>query len=405
MAFEWGNQHGLSACSGAEVHLLGDGTFAIRVMYLSLHKSHIQIDRKKEYTVSLEQLASIELNGPIALTLTGKGVLIKKTAKLESVTEQSLRQLFPGFKLAEFYVQHFSSGDHSFIALIRQEIADPILKAIRKHGGKILVFSLGPFAAAQVMPLLNHYGTHLDFDGHQVILDEQKNWLDYSYTTGAGTAFQLKLGIEPIPQQYLLAYASAFQLILNERLDLVGVGDQQMEEELAELLSKLKFKKNSALSLYSLFALLLVNFLLFSYYNAANQKLAGKAGRQNTQTFDRKKLETAVIEKEKQVNLLGWNHGQHYSFLCDQIGQTVPAAITLNELHINRLAATPITSDKEVQVETGTIKILGQSASIYAINEWIYALKQKPWVKTVQLQKYTVDQQQDLPVFTIRLNY
>ena len=255
------------------------------------------------------------------------------------------------------------------------------------------------------MPLLNSYGDQLGFDGHQLLFNEEQHWVDYQYTPGSGREFELKIDIEPIPQQFLLAYAAAFQLILNEKLDLIGVVDQQAQQALTELLAKLKFKKNSSLALLSLFSLLLVNFLLFSHYNTANQTLASKAGQRSTQSLDRQKLAADVKEKEQQVNLLGWNHGQRYAFLLDQIGQTLPPAVTLNELQINQTGSTRSTAEKEMPIATGTIKILGQSASTYAVNDWLYALKKLRWIKAVHLEKYGAGQQQEVPVFTIKLNY
>ena len=405
MDFEWSARHGISACSGAEVNIVGDGTFAIRVLDLSLRKNQLQVDRKKEYKLKLEQFGDLPLKGPFALTLTGKGILIKKTARLESITEQQLRQLFPGFTAEEFYVQHFPSGEQSFVAFIRKETVNPILAAFRRQGVQVLVFSLGPFAVDHVLPLLNSYGDQLVFDGHQLLFNEEQQWVDYQYTPGLGREFELKIDIEPIPQQFLLAYAAAFQLILNEKLDLISVIDQQAQQALTELLAKLKFKKNSSLALFSLFSLLLVNFLLFSHYNAANQTLASKAGQRSTQSLDRQKLAADVKEKEQQVNLLGWNHGQRYAFLLDQIGQTLPTAITLNELQINQTGSTRSTAEKEMPIATGTIKILGQSASTYAVNDWLYALKKLRWIKAVHLEKYGAGQQQEVPVFTIKLNY
>jgi hypothetical protein len=183
------------------------------------------------------------------------------------------------------------------------------------------------------------------------------------------------------------------------------VSDEHIEQDLTELLAKLKFKKNGSIILFSLFAFLLINFLLFSYYNSANQALAGKAGQRSNQSLDRQKLEEDVKEKERQVNLLGWNHGQNYAFLCDQIGQTVPSAITLNELSINSGKDKNRAAEQKDLIETGSMRIIGQSASVYVINDWIYALKQKPWVKTVQLEKYGRDDQKGTQVFTLLLNY
>lgn len=405
MDFGAGLQSGITACTGMEISIQANGAFDIRLVELSLQKKLIHIEEKKQFNISLDQVKSVGATGPVAITLTGRGVLIKKTTRLEMVTEQSLRHLFPGFKLEEFYVQHFRSEENSFIAFVRKEIADPVIAAFRKHGARVLMFSLGSFVVDQVIPQLNNYGNHLNFDGHQIVLNESKAWLDYNYLPGTTTGFELKIDIEPISEQFLLAYAAAFQLLLNERIELISVESEEIQKDLIELTAKLKFKRNGVLVLAFFFVLLLLNFLIFSFYNSANQELAGKVGQRSDLFSDRQKLESELKEKETMVKQLGWNHGLTYAYLCDQIGQTVPLAITLNELTLNTLRDNISGSSKKAAVETGTMKIVGQSASVYVINDWIYALKQKSWVKAVQLEKYATDDQKGVQVFTLLLNY
>lgn len=397
-------QNGIADCSGAELNILADGSFAIRVVTLSLQKKLINITSKKEYTATLNDLKKTGIQGPLAITLTGKGVLVKKTARLETITEQNIRQLFPSFKPEEFYVQHFRSAENSFVTFIRKEIADQITGAFKKQDAQVLLLSVGPFVADQVIPQLNHYGGSLNFDGHQLTLTEEKAWLDYTYVAGSVSDFELKIDIEPIPEQLILAYAAAFQLLLHDRLELVAVESAEIKQELQELTAKLKFRKIGTLLLFFFFAALLINFLLFSYYNAANQELAGKVGQRSELFTDRAKLETEVKEKEVQIKQIGWNHGLHYAYLCDQIGQTLPAAVSLTEISTGK-TRDELGSVEKTTRETGRIKITGQSASVYIIHDWIYALKQKPWVKAVQLERYATDDQKGVQVFTLLVSY
>ncbi len=405
MAFGWDRQKGLSSCAGAEVFIKADGTFDVRLLVLSLNHQLVQVGVKKQFNASLDKILAEPLEQPLAVTLTGRGILIKKTAKLELVTEQNLQHLFPNLKLAEFYVQHFVSGAHSFVAIIRREIANAILAAFKRQGAEVMLLSLGPFVADQVVAQFNVYNGELNFDGHQVVLDEEKAWQEYKYTAGATSEFILKIDIEVMPEPFVLAYASAFQLMLQERLDLVEVEAAGLAQPRAEHLAKLRFKRNGLLVLALFFALLLVNFLVFSYYHADNQEMAGRAGQQSSVSINKEKLESDVKEKEAMVNNLGWNKGFPYAYLCDQVGQTVPAAVTLTELTVNNLLATGATLIKENKPEPFSIRIKGQAANVYVINDWMYLLKQKPWVKKVQLEKYVTDEQKQTQVFTLLLNY
>jgi hypothetical protein len=398
-------QNGLMACTGAEVNICADGTFDIRLVKLSMQKKLINIDEKKVYAITLDQFKTIQIPGALAVTFTGKGVLIKKTNRLESLSDQNLRPLFPGFKRDEFYLQHFQSGAFSYITFIRKEIADPVLQALKKQGAAILMLSLGPFAVEHVVPLLNNYQEEIHFDGHQLSLNTAKEWLDYQYLTGSKSSFVLKIDLEPIEQHFLLAYAAAFQLLLNDRLDLIEVEIEAFQNDLTEALAKLKFNKYGAIVLVIFFVLLLLNFLLFSFYHADNQELTGKVGERSDLFSDRQRLTSEIKDNELQVKQVGWNHGYRYAYLCDQIGQTVPAAILLQEMMINSIRDNTSGATQKVGLATGSIRIIGTSASMYLINDWLYALKQKSWVKAVKLERYATDDQKGVQVFTILLTY
>lgn len=391
--------------AGAEINLKSNGSCSIRVVKLSLSKKLIQIESKKEYSGSLAEVLKNDFNGPLALTITGKGLLIKKTARLEQVTEQGLQHLFPQMKLSEFYVQHFPTGAYSFIAIIRKEIIDTIISAFKVKQVDILLLSLGPFVVDQVMPQINSYGAQLTFDGHDITFDGDKNWQEYSFMAGEGSAFPLKIDIESIPEKYLLAYATAFQFILHEQLNLIEVLSTGIKQNLIDYSAKLKFKKHGMQILMFFFILLMLNFLVFSHYNSDNQELMSKAGQKSYVFENRQKLEEDVKIKESTVQKLGWNKGYSYAYLCDQIGQTLPKEIKLEEMQVNSLSGISSGLLKAPQLDNGSMRIKGETSSIYAVNNWIYTLKEKHWVKEVRLEKYMTDDQKGAQIFTLFLSY
>ncbi|RQO69375.1 hypothetical protein DBR43_14915 [Pedobacter sp. KBW06] len=394
-----------AAGTGIEIHLKSDGSCSLRLLKLSLSKKIIQIETKKEYSGSLAEVLKNDLSGPVALTITGKGLLIKKTNRLEQVTEQGLQHLFPQMKLSEFYVQHFPTGASSFIAIIRKEVVDAIISAFKLKSADIVLLSLGPFIVEQVMPQINSYGTQLIFDGHHITFDGDKNWKEYSFAFDAKSGFPLKVDIEPMPENYLLAFAAGFQFMLHEQLNLIEVLSAEIKQNLVDYSAKLKFKKYGMLILVFFFMLLMLNFLVFSYYNSGNQELMSRAGQKSYVFENRQKLEEDVKIKESKVQKLGWNKGYSYAYLCDQIGQTLPKEIMLEEMQINPLSGAVSGLLKVPQPDNGSMRIKGQTSSIYAVNNWIYTLKEKQWVKEVKLEKYMADDQKGTQVFTLLLSY
>lgn len=398
-------QSTLTKCTGAEVQLLQDGSCTVRFVELLRDKKLIEIVKQQEFSGNLAELIKGRVSGPLAISITGKGVLIKKTKRLAQISEQSLQHLFPQMKLSEFYLQHFVGAEFSFITLIRKEIADHILNAFKDLEVSILMLSLGPFVVDQVIPQLNSYGNTLSFDGHQVLFSEDKLWTEYSYHPEANAPFPIKVDIEVIPEQFLLAYATAFQLMLNAQLDPIAVEDTVIQERLQESTAQLKFQKRGTLVLMSFFVLLLVNFLLLSFYNSENEALSSRAGQKSDVVENRQKLEEELKVKERLVQKLGWNKGYRYAYLSDQIGKTLPPGVRLDELQINPLSEIRTGLAGDVPQEFASMRIKGQTKNVNAINDWIYILKEKKWVKALQLEKYAVDDQKQTQVFTIHLTY
>lgn len=405
MDLPFGLHFGLGACAGAEVHLKQDGSYDVRLVMLSLNRKLIRIDEKRCYAGSAAKIADFVFEGPLAITITGKGVLIKKTSRLEMVSAGTLQHLFPTLKLEEFYVQHFPVGMYSYVAIVRREIADAVTSIFNKQGAEVLQLGLGPFVVDQVIPQLNSYGELLKFDGHELVLNEEKEWLEYNYSSAKEEGFFLKIDIETIPQEYLLAYATAFQLILNDKLDVVEASSENIKHNLSLFFAGLKFRFYGTAMIIFFFVLLMINFLVLSLYNSKNEELMSKAGQQSYIFENRANLEKDLKDKEFLVKKLGWNKGYKYSFLCDQIGACLPKELTLDELQINALNHSKTGLLKSAPLELGSMKINGYTNNVYAMNKWIYELKQKSWVKEVKLEKYAADDQHQTQVFTILLRY
>lgn len=415
-----GLQMQLQHATGVEIQVAADGTFLIRVVTVSRAQQQVFITQKQEFKIKGEddktngasslsllkkQLNTIAFKHPIVLTLTGKGILIKKTVRLNSLNLQSIQQVFPAYQAEAYYLQHFQSGELSYLAFIRKELTDPILEAFHNQGTPVLSLSLGPFVVNPVIDQLNCYDAFLNFDGHQIVLTMEKDWQDYTYLPGVMSSYPLKIDIESIAEQFVLAYATAFQLLLHDRLEMIAVPLPALNDALQEYMAKLKFEQGGKLLFLGSFVLLFLNFLLLTYYQSTNQELLTKAGARSNLFADKEQLTADLKEKELQVKQIGWNQGYSYAYLCDQIGQTLPPGILLTVLKINEMQEPGTGLAKKTPAETGHISITGTSPGIYQINDWMYALQQKAWVKKVRLEAYTKDQQQGTEVFTLTLNY
>ncbi len=380
----------LNSCTGVELHILPDGAYDWRVCSVSLAGNSLNIDSKTEVPGDTAAvLKKFPKDKPLALTITGKGVLIRKAPAMEEIGENQLNQVFPNLEADQFYIQNFISGGQSFVSIIRREIIDGLMDVLSAEGLNILLLTIGPFTASHILKQLNTYGQEICFDGHEVQYNKEWEWTEYRYAAGKKSEFPLKIDLESIPEQYLLAYAAAFQLALYPRLAAVSLPVGQAENNLYEFQQKQQFQFRAGCILAVFFVVLLLNFLLFSYYNSANEALLSQVSQSSAGIESLRNTEKEIASNEKLLKELGWSRGVRYAWIADQLGQTVPAGLSLREIAINPLNTVETGRQRREVYDTGKIKIRGEASDPGAVNNWLYLLKGKSWVKGVNLDSFS----------------
>ncbi|WP_423147912.1 hypothetical protein [Rubrolithibacter danxiaensis] len=403
--YEW-----LSFCSGIELNIQGENQYKAKVCSVSVNKSALHIDDKAELEGDLKTIfKKVQGKEAIAVTLTGKGILIKKTDRIEVISQETLSKVFPNLVIENFYIQNFISGDHSFLSIIRKELVDVIFEEALKVGLKVLVISLGPFVVSQVLNQFNNYNDQFIFDGHRINYDTQYQWLEYSYNPDLRSPFPLKIDVETIPETFVLSYATAFQLALFNRLLPVSVESDVTVSALTEFKEEKKFKMRLTGILGAFFFLLLMNFLIFSIYSNKNEELISRVNQSSASIETLKGIEEDIEIKEVQLQDLGWKKGIKYAFLSDQIAQTTPSAVNLVQLAINPVNTVKTTSERREVIDMGSIEIRGRTDNMQAVNNWIYMLKEKKWAQEVLLTSFSPstdsDQEALSQEFTIKIKY
>jgi hypothetical protein len=342
---------------------------------------------------------------PIALNLSGKGILYRQFPGATETGPINFSAVLPHANAEDFYIQYFHSGGSLFVAVIRKTDADKWIGLLREQGFNILMLSLGPFPVKNIVPQLNVYGEELRFNGHIIDRDEELNWRAYRYEESAGALFALKIGIEPISQQLLLPYAAAFQLVLSARLEVVQAQVPEMETALDLVLGDKQFRVKGFLILVCCFLLLLVNFFIFSWLYSANDQLTMEVGRSVRSTRDWQALKDTIRGKEALLTELGWDGGISKSRLISQIGALLPPEITWQEVTVNPVDPSGIRNKRSLQFFNRRMEIRGGCPQIIPVNEWIARIKTKTWVKEIRLESYTYNNELNTGQFTLMITY
>lgn len=387
---------------GVELIIVDENHFSCRFCLVARKDDSLTITHTKLIEGNLPAvIAAIPKKQAIALSLSGKGIIHKNVENVNELDENQLfHQAFPSIEAKDFYVQYLNEGQNAVISVIRKGTVDELLDKLKRAGLNIYMLSLGGLAITQIWPQLNVYDTTVLIDHHSFDLDHNKQLLKYSYGKVRQSKFELKVGQEVIPDEHIVGYATAFQLILHDRLSTVKIKEISINDDWGAYITNEKLKQRSLIFLCALFGLLLLNFLLFSHYNQENAKLSEQLGTQTANSDQMETMKRNVATNERLLKQLNWNAGYNYGFVLNEIGESSPKQLQFLALTMNEYK-----TEQEKLERSPQINIIGSTANLTAVNNWVFVLKEKSWVKSVRLLKYQEDQETGIYQFNLMITY
>jgi hypothetical protein len=391
---------------GISIYIPQDGSMQIRACEIVIKESKLDIKKKLVDIATADDLKKhFAVKALIALNLSGKGILHKQIERIGDVNAANFSLILPNASFEDFYIQNFASGNKSFISIIRKSEADKWIDFITKQGFIPLTLSLGPFPVQNIVSQLNVYEGELIFDGHNIQRNEQTEWLAYHYKESSTAPFTLKIESEQIDEKLVVAYASVFQMVLAANLNIIRANVNSITTKFEDHIATKKIKVKGMLILLVFFALLLINFFLFSWLTSANNKLTDQASVSDQSTNDIQGISEQVNDKEALLKTLGWDGGINKSLLVDQLASLLPAKISWREITINPTDQSTGRAQKLLQFMDGKIRVVGNADRIIPVNEWIARVKTKKWVKNIQLDSYTYNNELNTGQFTVIIDY
>jgi Tfp pilus assembly protein PilN len=396
----------INHAAGVNIHLRQDGAVHIHACSVIANGNQLDIDQKVLDLHSVEGLSKhFQAKTAIALNLSGKGILHKQIEKTEAIDQGNFNKILPNAQIDDFYVQHFLSGNMSFVSVIRKSEADRWINQFIAQGFTLLSLSLGPFPVEHIIPQLNVYESRLQFNGNIIQRDEHSHWTNYRYEETARAPFPLKIESEGIDEKLAIPYAVAFQLILGNQLDIIQAEVPLLNDAYQNKLGDQKLKVNGILVLSVFFVLLLINLVVFSWLNSSNAQLTSRVSRFTQNTSNVQGINEQIKQKETLLQSLGWDGGINKSALIDQLSSLMPEEISLKEIGINPIDLNSSRTQRSLIFFDRRISITGTSGKIIPVNEWMARIKTRPWVKNIQMESYAYSSELNTGQFIITLNY
>jgi hypothetical protein len=396
----------INQASGVSINLRQDGTVSINACSVIAKGNQLDIDKKALDLSGIEDLKKHFPAGTmLSLNLSGKGILHRQTEKTEEINQGNFSKILPNANMDDFYIQNFVSGDCSFVSVIRKTEADKWIVQVRDQDCIPLMLSLGPYSVQHIISQLNVYGNEIIFGGNIIQRDEQSQWTSYRYEESALTPYALKIESESINEKLVIPYASVFQLVLASKLEVIQAHVPSLEIEFQKKLTGNKLKVKGFLILAVLFILLLVNFVVFTGLNSSNARLGLQVSKFAQSTSSIQDISDQIKKKEGLLGNLGWDGGINKSALVDQIAALMPAEITWKEVTINPVDLSSSRTQRSLVFFNRRIRITGTSEKIIPVNEWMARVKTKVWVKNIQLESFTYNNELNTGQFIIIIDY
>ena len=354
----------LRELTGLEIRLGADGVDAVHACRLEISGDKLSVTDQHTGLKNIVHFGKHYKATPVALCLSGRGILVKNIQKVFAVDQKVIQQALPNANIQEFYYQleneqiNGVEGDYAILSLVRKSVADPLIKELSALGFQVVSISL-------------------------------------EHPMGKKTSGKIKPELIP-------AYSAAFGVLLGQEHP--EVESPVLNESKLQIFARAKVMGIAAVFGCSLLVLLLINFFLFTHYQTEAQMLAFRKTRSGLEVKKFQEIESGIGRKTSLITSAGWTGGYPQAWLTGQLMVGKPVAIGISALSINPLKIQNLTSNREEIYETGKIRISGTCDKAATLNNWLVKIRAKDWVKDCSIIGYELDKQSGKGQFTIDID-
>jgi Tfp pilus assembly protein PilN len=369
---------------GLEVEILPEG-LRFHFVVLKRNKKTFLIEKQGAGLDSLDLLVKeIGKEIPVALCITGKGVLYRRIPFNPDATEANLlSRVLPNASASQFFMQQqMAREEEQYLSLLRRETALDILQKLAPHltitschAGPLVLAGLKSVLPTETETILSsRYG--LSFEGE---------WLRDIVAITADEETSLEINDQEISRACLIALAAAHTAFSETYVS----GMQhivELEKSKEEFLEKKKFGFYAKCLLASALLVLLGNYFIFSHYWEQQSMLEEKLSLNGSAYKEVKELETELASKSTFLKASGFTSSIPYSYCADRLAACMPEEI---QLHTINLAPKHHFSESDtIGFDRGTIEVSGACRESVVLNSWIQLIQKQDWVESAVLVSY-----------------
>jgi hypothetical protein len=393
--------------TGIEICYLPEGEITINITTVKLVKNNVVKVNDHNFLSNLNELRKkISIEIPIALVISGKGVLFKQIAVTE-IPPNPIEAVLPTANPAEFYVEITRANNNAFVSVIRKEPLDRLLLELKDAGFKLLSVSLCGFKVlSSILPLLEPENNWILTTYFKISKDKD------NYLAGVTTApfnkntyekIEYNIGDQYIYSSSLLSFSAAASLVA-EPLDISPSFKVQTIQKERESFIYFKWYKAAVWgTLTSSFLLLFANFLIYNYYFTNNKEFELSHSLSNTEEEKKANLTKIINQKEAFMVRGGLTNHSRLSLLADRVASMVTESMILTSMKLNPVYSNDFTNDEITTFKKDTIEVTGICDDPTELSVFTENLKTGTIFKNVSINNYIYKKETGKGYFSIEI--
>lgn len=398
----------IEECTGVELSFLPGGELLISGVVLRLEKNKIVKKKEFHFLPSYEELArKTGTRAPLALTVSGRGVLQKKMPAGE-LTGKPVEAMLPNANPNDFYHTVTVLGELATVAVIRKEVLDKVITDLQAAGFRVLSAAIGLSDIQNLLPFFTpEHRTALTTPFYSLRLDPQRKVTDIDFLSGVTPKEYEKqeynIGDQYVYSASLTGFASAMGLLAGGLEAGTAFSQPVLEQEKENYKYFRYYKAGLWAMLAGLFSILLINFFIYNHYFSLNKDREGQLQISQEQAERLKKQSASLRSKEDFLQRSGWESPSRLSYFADRIAGLVPSGTLLTDMQINPLNSTLLGDDKGARFQLDTIRIAGTCDDPTELNQFTNNLKNIQDFKEVGIRNYAYKKEIKSGVFLMEI--
>lgn len=384
---------------GLDVHFMEDGMIVSGV-HLKVQKGKVIKLKAIERIAQFKDL-KLPLNIPVAVTLNGKGVLMRTNKG--RATENLLSSWFPGVNPQDFlYTLHDIESEDNMAYIARRSFVEDVIKEMNEAGIRIVSLTLGTSPVNTVLPFMYRGLIELNTPTLKVDISEKKIIAIQQEQYPHAVFKEIEIGEVHYNTNQVLALGAALSLL---SLPADRVYSDIKTSEISYLQKDYVYYKLFRFTgwavLITLLTLLLANFFVFNHYYTKNNELVQSNSLINAQLNNSLEGNAQVDSSYSFFMRSGWNRITKHGYFADRIAALVPPTVSLTALQAAPLQESVGMNDYVFSQDK--IWVSGTSADPTELETFSRSIKNINGVQGVAIKNYVYKAEIGAATFLIEI--